>query len=242
MPPYKKRKRPKPSTVAKKAARTEQEKQHWQLDENGKFTGRTEIQKAKHDAQISELYLKGWSMRAIAAEVNVSLALVSKTMAKIHEEWRNHAKLNFDTYALDALRKYDLIEKEAWEMHDRLKSYMSRKTRTETGTNAKGEFSKEIEIVEEQTVSSEWLRVAMDANEKRNKLLGLDAPIKVLHQHNHTILDPKDARAKLEQFTATFRARAELTEDAESLQDAGEAIAETVEEEVVEVEYQDAEK
>lgn len=198
-----KRGRPKkPETVVRESYRVKSERQKRTSGE--KYAPRTKGQIVKDDALVSEYYAKGWTMAQIADEIGVDVSTVSRSIKRIHEAWKEAAAVNYDSTALQQLRKLDMIEKEAWEAWERSVGD-SVKLRKEAGFNSKGNFERQVEILEKQAGASEYLRLVLDCVDKRAKLLGLDAPLQVMHKHSVSMVDPREAKDKLSAWVESFR-------------------------------------
>lgn len=69
--------------------------------------------------EISDLYLKGWSMGKIADELGISVATVHTTLKTLREEWMAVATINFDERKAEELARLDRMERVAWEAWER---------------------------------------------------------------------------------------------------------------------------
>jgi hypothetical protein len=66
-------------------------------------------------SRVSELYLKGYTMRDIGQEVGVAHTQVFLDIKAIRGEWRANTIKNFDDLKNQELAKCDLVEIEAWK-------------------------------------------------------------------------------------------------------------------------------
>jgi len=69
----------------------------------------------KRRRRVGELYLQGYTQWAVAQEVGVSQAQVSKDLAALREEWMHDAVMSFDSRMAQELAKIDHVEEVAWE-------------------------------------------------------------------------------------------------------------------------------
>ncbi len=106
--------------------------------------------------RLTELYLKGWSQRRIADELGTTHQLVYYHLKKIRAEWKAEALQNIDELQSRELAKLDKLESTYWEAWDR-----------SFAMNGAGKH--------------DYLDGVMKAIDRRCKLLGLDAPVKLEH-------------------------------------------------------------
>ena len=64
--------------------------------------------------EVSNYALKGWTQAAIARQMNVPPATVSRDLAAMRESWREFPIYDFHKARLEQLQKIDLVEAEAW--------------------------------------------------------------------------------------------------------------------------------
>ena len=148
---------------------------------------RNEQTKAAHREQIASLRLKEWTIPMIAREVGVSEATVTRELRSLSEEWKEAAKEDIEAIKARELRKLDRIESEATKAWERsLQDYNRKVVSERPGKEAKDEKAKgrgkdrtaSIETGS-QNGDPRFLRIILDCQERRAKILGSDAPTKV---------------------------------------------------------------
>lgn len=144
---------------------------------------RTKDQRTRDLAFCSDLFLKGYTYREILVKLNkrneregfgytITLRALYLDIQKMLVEWKRDRLENIDDYITQELRKLDLIEHELWEAWNKSKSI---KMRVKKGRNHKS-----YEIVEESLCGNpRYLELLLTVQQRRAKLLGLDAPVKV---------------------------------------------------------------
>src|SRR5258708_14374148 len=64
--------------------------------------------------EVANYALKGWTQAAIARQMHIPQATVSRDLAAMREFWREFPVYDFDRARLEQLQKIDLVEAEAW--------------------------------------------------------------------------------------------------------------------------------
>lgn len=135
---------------------------------------RTEMEKLRDQAAIMRLFLRGWNQKAIALELNVSEATVSRDMREVREALKK-SRLN-DLKAMEAreLAKIDELEREAWAAWEASKG--EHKTQVKTAQEGKGARAQ----IKTQTRTGDprYLETVKWCISERAKLLGLYQPEK----------------------------------------------------------------
>lgn len=144
----------------------------------GRRTRRTGEERAIHVLDSVRLYVRGMDVPQIAALHGVSPATVSQEIRTAKITWKDQAYMDFDERISEELAKIAEVETNAWigweesrldkvvETTERLKAEDG--TRIKTTTRREG-----------QSGNPQFLNIALAAQERRQKLLGLDAPIKI---------------------------------------------------------------
>ena len=125
--------------------------------------------------KVADLYLQGLSQASIAEQLEVSQTSVARDLAKIERSWRESAIRDFDAAKERELQRLALIEKNAWEGWKR--SCQPIQSATVDGQAADSQKAKRT--VKHQNGQPRFLELVLECIDKRAKLLGLDAPIKV---------------------------------------------------------------
>src|SRR6266700_5552163 len=64
--------------------------------------------------EVANYALKGWTQAAIARQMRIPEASVSRDLAAMREFWREFPVYDFDRARLEQLQKIDLVEADAW--------------------------------------------------------------------------------------------------------------------------------
>ncbi|MBC7855847.1 MAG: hypothetical protein IAF94_20660 [Pirellulaceae bacterium] len=129
----------------------------------------------KRRQRVAELRLQGWSQSAIADELQIRQATISGDLKTVERSWRESAIRDFDAAREHELQRIGMIERNAWEGWKR--SCQPLQSATVDGPAADSQKAKRT--VKNQSGQARFLEVVMQCIEKRTKLLGLDAPVKV---------------------------------------------------------------
>lgn len=156
---------------------------------------RTPDQVIKDQAIVAEMYLKGFTMAAIAEAleaangIKYSVNMVNYDLREVRKRWRSSAVRDFDAHREEQLARLDLLEAKAWREFER--SCEDYHKRIEQGEELVApEVSEDGEPLDAptklvrtetggQTGDPRYMNVILNIVERRCKLLGLDAPTKV---------------------------------------------------------------
>jgi len=132
---------------------------------------------------VSSLYLRGYTLVQIGSIVGLSHSTVVSDLKELRQYWLESQRWNFNEAMARELTRIDELEREAWAAFRR-SCLDVQKVVYEKGIGDKGQPTKKRrkEIVG-QYGDPRFLNVIKDCIDKRCKLLGLDAPIKVETQH-----------------------------------------------------------
>ncbi len=133
---------------------------------------------AERRAKVAKLYLQGKSQHAIALEVGINQGNVSRDLEAIRQQWLESSLVDFNAARARELAKIDLMEAEANDAWERSKLNREIQSVKKT-TGDQGDKTETAMRKEEQTGNPEYLRVVEWCIDRRCKLLGLDAPLKV---------------------------------------------------------------
>lgn len=148
---------------------------------------RTPEQREKDLITISDMALRGRSLRQIAAQIGIAHSCIVAEMKLIRERWREDYTAKADEHITRELAKLERMETEAWDAWERSQAAaVTKRTRREDGLVAK--TINEVTSTD-QVGNSVYLQLAHDCMKSRRKLLGLDAPEKVEHSGALTVTD-----------------------------------------------------
>ena len=156
-----------PAAATKSAGKPKKKREAWEK--------RTEMERLRDQSAIMRLTLKGWQQKAIAVELNLSDATVSRDMRDVREALKK-SRLN-DVKALFAreLAKIDLMETEAWAAWDASKGEL-----VTSVTTAQEEKGKKAQVKKQQrTGDPRYLETIKWCIAERLKLFGFYAPDKL---------------------------------------------------------------
>lgn len=152
---------------------------------------RSASQIARDRRNIADLYLQGWLQTDIAKEVSLSPATISRDLKALQAGWLRSALIDFDKAKARELAEIDHLEREYWEAW--LRSCEDAETATQ---KQKGKVTKrqddEGQFVAEQPAEVSKTRKGQAGDprflagiqwciEKRCKILGIEAAIKLQH-------------------------------------------------------------
>lgn len=143
---------------------------------------RTPEQRENDLVFCTDLFLKGYSYRQISdllnkrnAKMGLDYAIVPpmrvyKDLKQLLINWKREHEENIDLYITKELSKLDKIEAELWDAWERSKKRIVSKIRQ---TGLKTERSETF------AGNPRYLDLVLSVQQRRAKLLGLDAPVKV---------------------------------------------------------------
>ena len=144
---------------------------------------RTKPQIEKDEILISNLYLKGYSYRAIAKvfkedkdrKYSLSHVQIGEDIKRMLSEWKADRETNIDEWVNIELEKIAKLEQEYWEAWEKSKTDYT-KVKHKTGRNYLGES--EEKTIEESIMLGDprFLAGIERCIQKRCDLLGLDKP------------------------------------------------------------------
>lgn len=150
---------------------------------------RTPAQRAADRERIAELRLKEWTVPMICRELKLSPSTVARELRSLIEEWKQKAAEDIAAVKARELRKLDRMEAEATRAWERsLQDYTRRVVSEKPGARQKPVKGKASQPTTDRSASVEtgsqngdprFLRIILDCQERRAKMLGTDAPTKV---------------------------------------------------------------
>jgi len=156
---------------------------------------RSDIQIEKDREQIARWSLRGWSLRKIARELNLSKSQIEYDIKAIKNQWHKDTAIAIDEHKEKVLAELAEVRNEAWLAWERSQNDFKTQTATlQSKTKKKidpvtGEEKEETKPVPiNQVIHTEnrfgdprFLDQVNKCIERRCKLLGLDAPQKQEH-------------------------------------------------------------
>lgn len=121
--------------------------------------------------KVSELALKSLSQAEIAAQLGVTQPTVSNDLKQVRELWRDSGIRDFELGVAMALRRLDLVEREAWEAWER-----SQKPAQSAVIVGEGVSQPARKTLRNQNGDPRYLALVLRCEEARRALLALDAP------------------------------------------------------------------
>lgn len=162
------------------------------------YNKRSEEQRIYDVRFCADLFLRGYSYREIADALNrdlsargvgytISFQMVYYDLQQCLIEWKRERLETIDEYVTQELRKLDKMEVELWEAWERSKTG---KTREKNRQNAKPRkvledgdnpeyYGYEETTTETSAGNPRFLDLLLNVQQRRAKMLGFDAPIKV---------------------------------------------------------------
>ena len=138
---------------------------------------RSTAQLKRDRRRISDLYLQGWLQADIAAEVGVSQQTISLDLKALQRDWLASALIDFDEAKSHELAKVDRLEREYWQAWGR-----SREDAETVRQEGKKEgVDKIIKTAKGQAGDPRFLVGVQWCIDKRCKILGIDAAVKMQH-------------------------------------------------------------
>lgn len=143
---------------------------------------RTPEQRENDLVFCTDLFLKGYSYRQISdllnkrnAKMGLDYAIVPpmrvyKDLKQLLINWKREHEENIDLYITKELSKLDKIEAELWDAWERSKKRIVSKIR---------QSGLKTERSETFAGNPRYLDLVLSVQQRRSKLLGLDAPVKV---------------------------------------------------------------
>lgn len=156
----------------------------------------------KHEVErdlniTTELYLKGYSTRAIAKKIaeqasdgyTVTHQTVSRDVKKLLKQWRDDRLHDINSQKMVELQKLDKLEQTYWDAWE--KSVENHKKIINKARGKGGSTSPDFQEITEMEIREfgepRYLQGVERCIDKRCKLLGLDAPVKTELQDNSFI-------------------------------------------------------
>lgn len=150
------------------------------------YNKRTEEQRVFDIAFCSNLFLRGYTYREITEALNrnlsergvgytITLTMVYYDLQQCLIEWKRERLDTIDEYVTQELRKLDKMEQQAWEAWEASKTG---KQRRKIG-KANSRLTCNEVTTETSPGNPKFLDVLLNIQQRRAKMLGFDAPLKV---------------------------------------------------------------
>lgn len=163
------------------------------------FQKRTTEQRETDRVFCTNLFLRGRTYGDIASQLNeknknegrgytITATMVYKDMQKLLVEWKRERMANIDDYVTQELRKLDKIEAELWDAWETSKTGRVKEKKRTSARPRKVliEDEKTADYYGYDETSNEtsagnprFLDLLLNVQQRRAKLLGYDAPIKI---------------------------------------------------------------
>ncbi len=153
------------------------------------YSKRSEEQRAYDVRFCTDLFLRGYSYREISDALNqdlsdrgigytISFQMVYYDLQQCLIEWKRERLETIDEYITQELRKLDKMEQQAWAGWEtsKAKKYRKKKKPKTGATECTPEY---YEYVETAAGNPRFLDLLLNIQQRRAKLLGLDAPVKI---------------------------------------------------------------
>lgn len=164
-----------------------------------KMCKRTKDQREFDLVFCSNLFLRGYTYREISERLNeenarrgvgytITKQMVYWDMQQLLIEWKRERMENIDDYVTQELRKLDKMEQQAWEAWEASKTgKMRTKEKTNKGRPIKTDaedgdpeyYGYNETATETSAGNPRFLDLLLNIQQRRAKMLGFDAPIKV---------------------------------------------------------------
>lgn len=145
---------------------------------------RNRVQRASHRQKIAELRLTGHTVHQIVRMSKLSKSTVQREFRALAADWLEAAAIATDEHRAVELARLEQIEREAFAEWERSKlDYAKEFTESVKGMCEQAGFETKPKVVKRETGGrigdARFLQIILNAQERRAKLLGLDAPTKV---------------------------------------------------------------
>lgn len=141
---------------------------------------RTRAQKIKDRETIATLRLQALTLEQIVQQTGLSKSTVQRTLRELQAEWQARAAAATDEVKARELAKLDQLERETWSEWHRSKEDWVKKSVKKGGDVAGVKSSPETKVdTGGQCGDPRYLNVLLGIQERRAKLLGIEAPQKI---------------------------------------------------------------
>lgn len=156
---------------------------------------RKRIEIEQRQVAIAKLFLAGKTQVEIGAALGISQPVVSRNLTRLRETWLALSLRDFDERKAEELAKINEVERNAWEQFEASKADSRESSQC---TDADGKPKETRNKRKTQTANARYLETVLDCIDRRVRLLGLDAPLKVAKTDMAgRDLDPAERAARL---------------------------------------------
>ena len=145
---------------------------------------RAMVAKEAQRTRIAGLYLEGRTQAEIAAVVGLSQQQISRDLKAVRKEWQKARIRDFDAAQEEQLQRVDKVERNAWDEWHRSKQDAESETQRETAGGVET-----TRTTKGQCGDPRYLDVVLKCVDRRCKILGLEAPLKVDNRNVHLTAD-----------------------------------------------------
>lgn len=145
------------------------------------MTSKKQTEIAKRRQQVASRYLAGETQWEIAEALGVNQSTVSRDLTHLHGVWQEAGVRDLDEAKGVELAKIDALEREYWQAWRRSCAVRESTTRKVARGGRDGGKAEVITKKDGMVGDPRFLQGVMSCIERRCKLLGIDAPIKMRH-------------------------------------------------------------
>jgi hypothetical protein len=194
------------------------------LRESGR-TPLTDIQRAEKEADVAKFLLRGYTLRDIAAKLDIPPSTAGLYAKKIQNDWRADASKSISEFKAKELAKLDHLEEQAWDAWERSKQPTKKQQLVADvigdGDTAQRRPKLAKSVQEERVGEAKYLDIVFKCISARAKLLGMEE-IEVREGRGNTEDELAKRRAKYRGILA--QPAILLTGGAVSLDDSGQPL------------------
>jgi transcriptional regulator with XRE-family HTH domain len=135
--------------------------------------------------EVARRYLRGLSQQAIAADLNIGQATVSRDLKALQSAWQESALIDIDAAKARELARIDELERTYWaewsESREARRIEATKKVQTEGNAEGEGGSTRAEAMIrkEERLGDPRYLEGVRWCIQRRCDILGIDAPKKV---------------------------------------------------------------
>jgi hypothetical protein len=194
------------------------------LRESGR-TPLTAIQRSEKEADVAKFLLRGYTLRDIAAKLDIPPSTAGLYAKKIQNDWRADASKSISEFKAKELAKLDHLEEQAWDAWERSKQPTKKQQLVADvigdGDTAQRRPKLAKSVQEERVGEAKYLDIVFKCISARAKLLGMEE-IEVREGRGNTEDELAKRRAKYRGILA--QPAILLTGGAISLDDSGQPL------------------